>query len=159
MRRMSPPDLPGNPTSSVANGLGENGRFRSFLCSSLYFFTSSWMRLGHRKSMEQQVFEITGILLAALQGKDLAANRKTMREKDYSRIAMFDQHGVSSLVLPTAILDYKSLEPTIRFAAIVARYMQLHFNICRLGVKFHLQITSRIKTNLLLNLRPTPHDP
>ena len=67
------------------------------------FFSSDGKRLGDRKSLEQQIHDITGIAVEALRGKPLAefsvaermswaAKRKTTREEDgaYSLLGIFD---------------------------------------------------------------------
>jgi hypothetical protein len=67
------------------------------------FFSSEWQRLGDKKSLEQQIHEITGIAVQALQGRALsqfsitermawAEKRKTTCEEDkaYSLLGIFD---------------------------------------------------------------------
>lgn len=69
------------------------------------FFCSSGKRLGDKKSLERQLYEITGIAISALRGKSLTAfsvkermswaeNRMTTREEDkvYSLLGIFDIH-------------------------------------------------------------------
>jgi hypothetical protein len=70
---------------------------------SVEFFSKEGIRLGDRKSLAQQVFEITGIPFNALQGSPLshfsistriswAENRETKRKEDkaYSLMGLFD---------------------------------------------------------------------
>jgi hypothetical protein len=70
---------------------------------SVEFFSSDGMRLGDRKSLEQQIFNITGVALAALRGDPLdsfsveqrmvwAENRTTKKEEDkvYSLLGIFN---------------------------------------------------------------------
>ena len=72
---------------------------------SVEFFCSNGKRLGDKKSLEQQIHEITGIEILALQGTPLsmfsvkermswAENRETKREEDkaYSLLGIFDIH-------------------------------------------------------------------
>jgi hypothetical protein len=72
---------------------------------SVEFFSSEEMWLGDKGSMEQQIHEITGIAIQALQGNSLstfsseermswAQNRDTTREEDkaYSLLGIFDIH-------------------------------------------------------------------
>jgi hypothetical protein len=67
------------------------------------FFSSDGMLLGDKKSMEQQIYEITGIPIQSLRGSPLAnfsfhermswaKNRDTTREEDkaYSLLGIFD---------------------------------------------------------------------
>jgi hypothetical protein len=70
------------------------------------FFSMEGERLGDKRSLEEQVHEITGIDVQALQGRrplseftidelmEWAANRKTKREEDaaYSLFGIFDVH-------------------------------------------------------------------
>jgi hypothetical protein len=71
--------------------------------SSLEFFSREGERLGDKRTLEQQVHEITGIAVSALQGAPLpqfgvderlswAQNRQTMRKEDkaYSLLGIFD---------------------------------------------------------------------
>lgn len=71
--------------------------------ASVEFFSSECERLGDRKSLEQQIHEITGIAIEALCGTPLSyfstdermswrAQRKTKREEDeaYSLLGIFD---------------------------------------------------------------------
>lgn len=62
--------------------------------SSVEFFTRDGLRLGDKKSLEQQIHEITSIAVAALQNRPLAhftteerfrwaANRNTKKEEDW----------------------------------------------------------------------------
>jgi hypothetical protein len=73
--------------------------------SSVEFFSREGMRLGDKRSMEQQVHEITGIAIQALQGSALSnfsavermswvAKRHTMRKEDkaYCLLGIFDVH-------------------------------------------------------------------
>ena len=73
--------------------------------ASVEFFSLEGKRLGDKKSLERQVYEITGIAIQALQGRPLsdfsvtermswAANRGTKREEDkaYSLLGLFDIH-------------------------------------------------------------------
>jgi hypothetical protein len=73
--------------------------------TSVEFFSSKGERLGDKRSMEQQVHEITGIAVQALRGNPLsdftvtermlwAAKRKTTRKEDeaYSLLGIFDIH-------------------------------------------------------------------
>ncbi|KAF7874351.1 hypothetical protein EAF04_003023 [Stromatinia cepivora] len=70
---------------------------------SVEFFCSSGKLLGDKKSLQQQLYEITGIETSALRGQDLsefsvdqrmswARNRETKREEDkaYSLLGIFD---------------------------------------------------------------------
>ncbi|KAJ8059471.1 hypothetical protein OCU04_011132 [Sclerotinia nivalis] len=70
---------------------------------SVEFFCSNGKLLGDKESLQQQLYEITGIEKSALQGQDLsefsvdqrmswARNRKTKREEDkaYSLMGIFD---------------------------------------------------------------------
>jgi hypothetical protein len=72
---------------------------------SVEFFCSNGKPLGDKKSLEQQLHEITGIAVPALQGTTLsafsinermswAASRQTKREEDkaYSLLGIFDTH-------------------------------------------------------------------
>ncbi|KAF4634885.1 hypothetical protein G7Y89_g3214 [Cudoniella acicularis] len=72
---------------------------------SVEFFSREGKHLGDKKSLEQQVHEITRIPISALQGSPLshfsvseriswAANRETMRKEDkaYSLMGIFDIH-------------------------------------------------------------------
>ena len=72
---------------------------------SVEFFSPEGERLGNKISMEQQVYEITGIDVQALRGNPLssfsvtermswAAKRKTTRKEDkaYSLLGIFDIH-------------------------------------------------------------------
>jgi len=69
---------------------------------SVEFFSRDGERLGNRQSLEQQIYEITGIPISALRGSplshfsakqkfDWAENRKTTREEDwaYSLLGIF----------------------------------------------------------------------
>jgi hypothetical protein len=71
--------------------------------SSVEFFSREGEKLGDKKSLEQQVHEVTGIAVSALQGVLLsqfgvderfswAENRQTMRKEDnvYSLLGIFD---------------------------------------------------------------------
>ncbi len=73
--------------------------------ASVEFFSREGKRLGDKKSLEQQVHEITGIPINALQGSHLsyfsvseriswAENRKTKRKEDkaYALMGIFDIH-------------------------------------------------------------------
>ncbi|KAH7354734.1 heterokaryon incompatibility protein-domain-containing protein [Rhexocercosporidium sp. MPI-PUGE-AT-0058] len=73
--------------------------------TSIEFFSVEGERLGDRDSMMQEIHEITGISVRALQGSPLpefdtdermswAANRETKREEDaaYSLLGIFDVH-------------------------------------------------------------------
>jgi hypothetical protein len=73
--------------------------------TSVEFFSVEGQRLGDNKSLEQQIHEITGITVQALQGSSLsqfsvndrmswAAKRETKREEDaaYSLLGIFDIH-------------------------------------------------------------------
>jgi hypothetical protein len=73
--------------------------------ASVEFFSSKGERVGDKRSMEQQIHEITGIAVQALRGKPLssfsiterlswAAKRKTTRKEDeaYSLLGIFDIH-------------------------------------------------------------------
>jgi hypothetical protein len=73
--------------------------------TSVEFFSSDGKRLGDKISMEQQVYEITGISIRALRGYPLsefsaaermswAAKRETVREEDkaYSLLGIFNVH-------------------------------------------------------------------
>jgi Heterokaryon incompatibility protein (HET) len=73
--------------------------------ASVGFFSREHTRLGDKKSLEQQIHEITGIPVSALQGRRLseftidermfwAAKRETKREEDkvYSLLGLFDIH-------------------------------------------------------------------
>jgi hypothetical protein len=73
--------------------------------ASVEFFSSEGVRLGDKKSMEQQVHEITGISIQALRGDSLstfsfnermswAKQRNTTRKEDkvYSLLGIFDVH-------------------------------------------------------------------
>jgi hypothetical protein len=73
--------------------------------TSVEFFSIEGQRLGDKKSLEQQIQEITGITVQALQGSSLsqfsvndrmswAAKRETKREEDaaYSLLGIFDIH-------------------------------------------------------------------
>jgi hypothetical protein len=73
--------------------------------SSVEFFCSKGNRLGDKRSLEQQIHEITGIAIQALQGTHLsefsvdermswAKSRLTKREEDraYSLLGIFDVH-------------------------------------------------------------------
>ena len=70
-----------------------------------FFFSREATRLGDKQSLEQQIHEITGIPVSALQGRPLsdftvdermfwAAKRETKREEDkaYSLLGIFDVH-------------------------------------------------------------------
>ena len=72
---------------------------------SVEFFSGEGRRLGDKKSLAQQVYEITGIPINALQGSPLshfsvsariswAENRETKRKEDkaYSLMGLFDIH-------------------------------------------------------------------
>ena len=72
---------------------------------SVEFFSRESKRLGDKKSLEQQVHEITGIPISALQGSHLSyfsvseriswtENRETKRKEDraYSLMGIFDIH-------------------------------------------------------------------
>ena len=72
---------------------------------SVEFFSREATRLGDKQSLEQQIHEITGIPVSALQGRPLsdftvdermfwAAKRETKREEDkaYSLLGIFDVH-------------------------------------------------------------------
>jgi hypothetical protein len=71
--------------------------------ASVEFFSREGKRLGDKKSLERQVYEITGIAVEALQGSPLslfsvaerfswAENRETTRKEDaaYSLLGIFD---------------------------------------------------------------------
>ncbi|THV43885.1 hypothetical protein BGAL_0834g00010 [Botrytis galanthina] len=71
--------------------------------SSVQFFCSNGILLGDRKSLQQEIHEVTGIDVSALQGKNLsefsieqrlswAENRQTKHEEDraYSLLGIFD---------------------------------------------------------------------
>jgi hypothetical protein len=71
--------------------------------SSVEFFSREGKRLGDKKTLEQQIHEITGIAVSAIQGAPLpqfgvderllwAENRQTTREEDkaYSLLGIFD---------------------------------------------------------------------
>ncbi|KAF2194690.1 HET-domain-containing protein [Zopfia rhizophila CBS 207.26] len=73
--------------------------------ASVEFFSVEGERLGDKKSLEQQIHEITGITVQALQGSSLshftvdermswAVRRETKREEDaaYSLLGIFDIH-------------------------------------------------------------------
>lgn len=73
--------------------------------ASVEFYSAEGERLGDRKSLEQQIHEITGISHGALQGDPLsrfsidermswAKNRKTKREEDgaYALLGIFNIH-------------------------------------------------------------------
>jgi hypothetical protein len=73
--------------------------------TSVEFFCSNGNQLGDKKSLERQLYEITGIAVLALQGAPLSAfsvdermkwaeNRETKREEDkaYSLLGIFDIH-------------------------------------------------------------------
>jgi hypothetical protein len=73
--------------------------------SSVEFFCSNGKRLGDKRSLELQIYEITGIAVQALQGTPLsdfsvnermswAKTRQTKREEDraYSLLGIFDIH-------------------------------------------------------------------
>ena len=72
---------------------------------SVEFFSSEGKRLGDKKSLEQQIHEVTGLAVQALQGSALfefsiaermswAEKRETKREEDkaYSLLGIFDVH-------------------------------------------------------------------
>src|SRR5947207_2310346 len=72
---------------------------------SVEFFSREATRLGDKQSLEQQIHEITGIPVSALQGRPLsdftvdermfwAAKRETKREEDkaYALLGIFDVH-------------------------------------------------------------------
>ena len=72
---------------------------------SVEFFSSEGKRLGDKKSLEQQIHEVTGLAVQALQGSALfkfsiaermswAEKRETKREEDkaYSLLGIFDIH-------------------------------------------------------------------
>jgi hypothetical protein len=72
---------------------------------SVEFFSQEGNRLGNKRTLEQQIHEITGIAIAALRGAPLsqfdvddrlswAENRQTMREEDkvYSLFGIFNIH-------------------------------------------------------------------
>jgi hypothetical protein len=71
--------------------------------ASVYFFSREGTLLGDKRSLEQQIYEITGIAIAALRGEPLtsfgieerfkwAEKRQTTREEDYaySLLGIFD---------------------------------------------------------------------
>jgi hypothetical protein len=71
--------------------------------SSVEFFSEEGKRLGNKKTLEQQIHEITGIAVSAIHGAPLsqfgveerllwAASRQTTREEDkaYSLLGIFD---------------------------------------------------------------------
>jgi hypothetical protein len=71
--------------------------------TSVEFFSREDKRLGDKRTLEQQIHEITGIAVSALQGSPLsqfgvderlswAENRQTAREEDeaYSLLGIFD---------------------------------------------------------------------
>jgi hypothetical protein len=71
--------------------------------TSVEFFSAGGQRLGDKKSLEEQLYEITGIPIQALRGQGLshfsisermswAQNRETRRQEDkaYSLMGIFD---------------------------------------------------------------------
>jgi hypothetical protein len=72
---------------------------------SVVFFSSDGMRLGDKESLEQHIYEISGVAIEALRGTPLShfgvdermswrAQRKTERQEDeaYSLLGIFDIH-------------------------------------------------------------------